>query len=476
MKNSLRIFAAEIWRYLRSYFKGRKALAIGLVLILILALGGCFLFKKSNRMSLGIKSLGLLNKVSEFLPIPADEKQELNVVNELVGTLTKKDDQIRTYMIFLQNNMELRPGGGFLGQYAIIKIKNGEVVSSSFEDANLLDQKIQADVAPPYPFKRMMQIKKWKFRDSNFSPDFPANIEKAKYFYRLAGNGNANFDGYIAVNAQVFNDVLSLTGPVTVNGIEFNSQNGFLKLEEVVEKAYLMDPKLDTQNRKAIMRQMMPIIINKLFTLGNITKIAELGHNELKNKSIMLNFKDPALESLVGNVHWDGKVSDDWSGDYLMLVDANMGALKTNYYIQREVFYSVDLTGEKPTAEVKLVNKNTARIGDWRTSDYHAYLRIYTPKGSAFLDRKMVGYPNITEEFNKTCFGMIMHTVLNNQTEGYLKYELPENLDRDNYRLLIQKQSGFGDVPVHVSVITKDGQYKSDQTLLGDLKFELKQQ
>ena len=89
---------------------------------------------------------------------------------------------IRSYYAFLlllQNNMELRPGGGFLGQYAVIKVKNGEVVSSFFEDANLLDQRITARVTPPWPLTQYMQIKKWKFRDSNFSPDFPTNVEKA---------------------------------------------------------------------------------------------------------------------------------------------------------------------------------------------------------------------------------------------------------------------------------------------------------
>ncbi len=79
--------------------------------------------------------------------------------------------------------MELRPGGGFLGQYAVAEVKNGEVVSFFIEDANLLDQRITAKVSPPYPFTRMMSIKKWKFRDSNFSPEFFRLIaEKAKLF------------------------------------------------------------------------------------------------------------------------------------------------------------------------------------------------------------------------------------------------------------------------------------------------------
>jgi len=463
-----------IFEKIKPYINKRNAI---ITLCLIILIGLIFLvprFLKNNKTTLGIKSLSLASKASKLLPISDDEKKELEVMNTLVQKFTQKDDKERTFMIFLQNNMELRPGGGFLGQYAIIKIKNGEVTSSFFEDANLLDQRIHADVAPPYPFKRMMQIKKWKFRDSNFSPDFPTNVAKAKYFYKLAGRNADNFDGFIAVNAQVFNDVLALTGPVSVPGYshEFNSTDGALKLEEVVEKQYIMNPELDTQNRKMIMKKMTPIVIENLFSLGNVTKIAELVHNEFKNKNIMVNFTDPELESLADSVYWTGKVAVDWGGDYLMISDANMGSLKTDYYIKREINYEVDFTGEKPVATLNINVKNTATYGDWRTSDYHEYMRVYVPKGSNFLDRKMVGYPNIGEEFKKTYFGVILHSVMKTETDGMIKYELPDNIKAEDYRLLIQKQSGAGDIPVHVTIKTKDGEFTQDQTLKDDLKFE----
>jgi hypothetical protein len=461
---------------LRPYLHKRNYIIAGLLIVAIFLIFFILFLLKNNKVNIGIKSLFLASKVSQLLPIPADEKKELEVLNTLVQKLTANDNQEKTFMIFLQNNMELRPGGGFLGQYAIVKVKNGEVTSSFFEDANLLDQRIQADVSPPYPFKRMIQIKKWKFRDSNFSPDFPTNVEKAKYFYRLAGRNADNFDGFIAVNSQVFNDVLELTGPISVPGYsqEFDSKDGALKLEELVEKQYIMNPELDTQNRKMIMKNMTPIIIDKLFSLGNITKIAELVHNEFKNRNIMVNFADPELESLADSVFWTGKMAETWSGDYLMLVDANMGSLKTDYYIKREINYEVDFTGDKPLATLNVLVKNTAPGGDWRTSDYHEYMRVYVPKGSNFLERKMVGYPNIGEEFGKTYFGVIMHVVIGKETPGMIKYELPANITPDNYRLLIQKQSGAYDIPVHVKIKTKDGEATQDQVLKDDLTFEFK--
>ncbi|OGI34913.1 MAG: hypothetical protein A2259_03570 [Candidatus Moranbacteria bacterium RIFOXYA2_FULL_43_15] len=454
------------------FAKKRKKILIALAIFVVLCVTAVFLVG-GDKKTIGIKSLSVLNKVSNLLPIPADEKKELEVINKLVQEFTKKDDVERSFMIFLQNNMELRPGGGFLGQYAIIKTKNGEVTSTFLEDANLLDQRITAKISPPYPFKRMMQIKKWKFRDSNFSPDFPTNVDKAKYFYRLSGR-SGEFDGFVAVNSDVFNHVLELTGPITVSGHTFTGENGALKLEEVVEKAYIMNPELDTQNRKAIMRQMAPLIVDGLFSLGNISKIADFVHKEFKNRNIMVNFTDSRLQAAVEEAHWDGKMAADWGGDYLMMVDANMGSLKTDYYIKREVAYDINLTGEKPVATLNILYKNTAPYGDWRTSDYHSYLRIYIPKGSNLLDRKMVSYPNVGEEFGKTYMGFTCHVVMGTQTAAMIKYELPADFNRDDYRLLIQKQSGVGNIPVKVHLKTKDGEFNQEQVLNNDLKFEFR--
>jgi len=454
-----------------------KIILISLSVLVILSLTGFFVLRKADKTSLMATSISVAKSVINLLPIKEDSKKEMRTIDALSKEFIKQDGQERRYLILLQNNMELRPGGGFLGQYAVMKIKNGEISKLYFEDANLLDQRIRAKIPAPYPFKRMMSIKKWKFRDSNFSPDFPTNVEKAKYFYRLSGR-NSDFDGVIAVNADTFNHIFDLTGPLTVPGygVKLDSKNATLKLEEIVEKKYILDDSIDTQNRKAIMKSLMHLIADKLNGIGNVPKISKFVLNELRNKDVMLNFEDAKLQKMVEEVHWGGKVSEDWAGDYLMLSDSNMGALKTNYYVTREINYNVDLTGEKPIANLEVLYKNSATYGDWRTSDYHSYFRVYVPKGSKLLERKMVSYPLVQEDFGKTYFGFLLHVLINGQTDVKLKYELPENVREGNYKLLIQKQSGMGDVPVKISIKTKKGEFIQEGTLKKDLKFEVKEQ
>ena len=403
------------------------------------------------------------------MPISKDTKKEMAVAQKISEELTKKDDVIRRYLFLLQNNMELRPGGGFLGQYVVVTVKNGEIVKFYFEDANLLDQRIKVKIPPPYPLHKKLGLKKWKFRDSNFSPDFPTNVKQAKKFFRYAG-GNANFDGVFAINATVLNDVLKITGPISLsNGrYVYNSENAIDKLEEQVEKPYLFNENLDTQNRKWIMKKLASELKNKLLTFGNIGKLVEFSRDELNNKNIQLNFTNSDLQKAVEEVGWAGEVNKDWDGDYLMLVDANLGALKSDAFVKRSLNYSVDLTTEVPTAVVDYKYNHTATHGDWRTSDYHSYIRLYSPKGSVLTKRVMVSYPITREEFNKTYFGVLFDALMNRETTTHFEYNLPTSV-KDDYKLLIQKQSGIGDLPVHIHLKNDKGEFDYDDILKNEL-------
>ncbi len=437
-----------------------KRFFIALFLIIILSGGALAFFAKDHKQEFALGGLSVVTKVSKFLPLQADTKKELEAVKQLADALLKKDGVQRTYMVLLQNNYELRPGGGFLGQYAIVKVKDGEVLSTFVEDANLLDQRITVKITPPYPLTRKLQLKRWKMRDSNFSPDFPTNAQKAEYFYRLAGGGQ-KFDGVIAINANVFDHALAITGPITPAGYSttFKAEDGALKLEEVVEKAYLGDDVAAElkQNRKAIMKVLAVEMVKRLATVDNIPKMIEFAHRELGEKNVMLYFKDAALQNIVASVKWDGTVNTDWTNDYLMLVDANLGALKSDYFVDRSVNYEVDFTGEKPVATMTHTYKHRATYGDWRTSDYHSYLRAYIPKGSTMLERKLVGYPLTDEGFNKTYIGAFVDVVMNTEVPAMIKYQLPDTIKEEGYQLMLQKQSGVGTIPVSITIKKKDG-------------------
>ncbi|NTW14782.1 MAG: DUF4012 domain-containing protein [Candidatus Moranbacteria bacterium] len=459
-----------------------KGRVIAILVVLVLIVGGWFLYSyaKSHKQEFAVGGLSLLTKVTKLLPIEADTKQEIATVDSLVSTFTKQDGVTHTLLVMLQNNYELRPGGGFLGQYGVLKVKDGKIVSFSVEDANLLDQRITAKITPPYPLTRYMQIKKWKFRDSNWSPSFPENVAKAEYFYRLGG-GYEKFEGAIAVNADVLNDVLGVTGPITIPGFgTYSKDGGAIDLEEDVEKAYLGDdvPAELKQARKNVMKKLAAEIVSHVSGIGDLKKLTDLGLEELRNKNVQLYFKDEALQKQVEAVHWDGEVEKDWTKDYLMVVDANVGALKSDYYVKRSLDYVVDFTVEKPTATVTYTYDHTATHGDWRTSDYHSYARVIAPKGSVYVEnsRQKTGGVSSADsaDWNKSVFGYKVDCLIGQTLPTSISYTLPSTVTAENYELLIQKQSGTGTIPVKVTVKAKDKEYVQTADLRKDLRLSFR--
>jgi hypothetical protein len=264
----------------------------------------------------------------------------------------------------------------------------------------------------------------------------------------------------------------------------FTSANGTLALEEAVEKKFLVNQDIDIpatfkENRKNVLKLIATEMIARLNHVENIQKVAGFAQNELRTKDIMLYFHDPDLQSLVESVHWDGSVAKDWNNDYLMVVDANLGALKTDYYIKRSLAYTVDFTGEHPRANVSYTYDHTATHGDWRTSDYHTYTRILAPQGSQYIEQSRRRTGGVTsqnsDDLKKTIFGYKVDALIGQTLETGIEYTLPDTITPNNYHLLIQKQSGTGTIPVTVTIKTKEKEYTQSFELKKDLNLSIQE-
>ena len=77
----------------------------------------------AGKLKTAKESLITLNQLSE------SALELVNFTGDLVGREGKK-----TYLVLLQNNTELRPGGGFIGNYAVIEFENGKFQNVSVDD------------------------------------------------------------------------------------------------------------------------------------------------------------------------------------------------------------------------------------------------------------------------------------------------------------------------------------------------------
>jgi len=421
----------------------------------------------------GFAGLAFLAKpFIKTLPMDKKTEEELFAALEIYEKITK-DQEERSFLVLFQNNMELRPGGGFIGAFGIMKVQGDRVTHIDVHDTGVFDGRIESNVVPPFPMGRLLNIKNWEMRDSNWSPDFPTNAEKLEYFYHLEG-GEEQLDGVVAVSTELLPSFLEITGPIKIDGYpgEYNSENAIMKLEYQVEKGF-HEQGIDVGQRKYVMKDLASEILRRVAGLSWVEKKEFLRTIEehLDEKDIMVYFKDGELQDKIRSLGWSGEIKNEES-DYLMMVDANLGAYKTDYYMKRSFEYEVDLSGEKPRVDLNILYENTAQSKDWMTTDYLTYLRVYVPEEAWFLEDNSGLERVFGKELGKKYVGVILKVPIGTEKKITFSYELPVEM-ADDYSLLIQKQSGVMNTKGLIKIVGKDGVVKEQKIELDrDKNFE----
>ncbi len=371
--------------------------------------------------------------------------------------------QEKVYLILFQNNMELRPTGGFIGSYGLLKIKDGEIISLVTDDIYNLDKQSigKMNIAPPWPMTTYNNQKNWFLRDANWSPDWPTSARQIVWFWdeerKHANLPAQSLDGVIAITPDFIANFLDLTGPLTVDGITFNSNNFAIELEKIVEFDYVQRG-IATENRKDIIGDLSAEMIRRFYQLSPM-KMLDLWRIMKKNideKQIIAWLSEAELQNYFSSENWSGEVKG-FAGDYFYLVDANLGALKTDQVIKRKINYTVAVNKDKKLAVIAKITYNHlgSKVTDLITR-YRTYARIYVPEGVNWsriytIDdsgQKQYQQQEIEygKELGKSYAGVFLTVEPGKNKTLVVEYILPNNLQQKyaqgDYGLLIQKQPG----------------------------------
>lgn len=356
----------------------------------------------------------------------------------------------RTYLVLFLNNTELRPGGGFIGSYAVVKMDKGKPSIEKIEGTEILDNYAKGiGFTAPAPLTKYLKIKKWQFRDSNWSPDFPTDAETALALYSAEhGTAASSISGVVGVTPTLFEQILKIIGPITVDGIEFRSDNFTEKLEYEVEYGY-KDRGLSFDDRKKLLTDLSKVLLPKLLTasITHWSDFMRLIPDMIAKKQIMLYSNVLEEETFLTTQGWAGEMQKT-DGDYLLWSDANLGALKTDVAINRELTYSVNAGASGIFATASMNYRHTGSY-TWRTTKYLDYVRIFVPKGS-----KLIKIDGSTEsiaegdEQNYHWFGAYFEVLPGRSAALSFTYQLPsqiqEQINNNQYQLKVQKQLGTG--------------------------------
>lgn len=365
------------------------------------------------------------------------------------------------FLILLQNNAELRPTGGFIGTYALVTLDAGAATEFTVDDVYRLDGAARGklSVAPPKPLRDFNQTREWFLRDSNWSPHFPDAARQAIWFFHREG-GRGDIDSVVALTPEVIRDLLAAVGPLTVDGQIITAETLTDILEAQVGREFAVQGR-SVAERKAFVGKVASALAAALerapdrFRLA--AALARALQENLAERQLLLFSNFPDVQRGLSLRGWAGELQPT-DGDYLMLVDANLGSLKTDPWVNRTLDYrlqSLDgaglpcrlaAPGCRVVAETKITYRNEATL-NWKTTRYRTYQRLYVPAGATLLE--VSGNPyNVTtgEELGKTVFATFLVVEPGSTVTVTYTYQLPlpvsEYLQRVRYELLVQKQPG----------------------------------
>ena len=405
------------------------------------------------------KLIKLNNLLSEVAKNSETALPIFNHLPDLMGLQAEKN-----YLFVFQNNMELRPTGGFIGSYGIVTLENGDIKNVFTDDVYNLDRlsKKKMQIPAPIEFTKNMGQKYWFMRDSNWSPDWPTSANQILWFFNQeranAGLPSQPIDGVVALTPDFISNILEVTGPITVQGVTFTSSNFAIELEKFVEFDYV-DQGIHITQRKSIMGQLTKEMLNKVNQLpaSDLFKLWLAFKKNIDQKNILVYLLDNKLQNYFARQNWSGVVQQT-TGDYLMVVDSNLGALKTDQVMKRAINYgvSVDKNGDL-IAHLEITYKHQGKFIKDLITRYRTYARIYAPSHSWFLkayfkyngdviDLKIPQDLKVADELGKT-YAATFFSIEPGETKTLvLEYRLPKeilkNYQDGSYSLTVQKQPG----------------------------------
>jgi hypothetical protein len=377
---------------------------------------------------------GKLNTAAAFLP-------------DFLGYQKEK-----TYLFLLQNNSEMRPSGGFLGTYGIVKLLNADINKFFTDNIYNLDKKSESylKIASPEPMKKYMNQPLWFMRDVNWSPDFAESAKKAMEFYDLERGAEPRFDGVIGITPTVIADLLKVVGPIKVEDLNFTADNFINTLQYEVEYGYKTKG-TEFKERKSVIGKLGGELQARLFKLP-LMKIGELVSilkADLENKQIVFYFKDAGQQKIVEQYDWAGRVEKERL-DYFMVIDANLAALKTDPVVKRSIQYLLYADRIVPEAELKIKYEHQAPFSLLVTR-YRSWTRIYLPNDVEITDvqisgKKITDYV-VTTELGKKVVGLFLNVEPQTSETILVHYKFgatwQEKLKELGYSMLVQKQIGL---------------------------------
>lgn len=448
----------------------------------------------SKALNLFKSGVALIQKTRAEGNLSKELKKSLESIEPFIDLFSNSSDVLidvlgfekeKSYLVIFQNNMEIRPGGGLIGSFGILKIKDGKLKDFSTESAYEADRQLKAHVEPPYPIRRYLPSENLYLRDSNFDPDFVNSAISASNMYSL--ETGEKVDGVIGVDLEFAKNILLPLGEVMVK--DYNKKVNADNLYEVVGEELEKGSSADSPQKKDFIPQLAKSIeLSFKKTDFSYKLLAESIGKSIKEKHLLFAFQDTSVQNIFtangwSSSLWDQRVNGkNLINDYLGIVEANLGENSVNYFVSRSVSKKIIIFDDGRVASKTTIGfKNNSNKENKLGGNYKNYLQIVLPEGSKItsvaIDNKGVEVKGAVTDYRiyetrnfkpplgleleekkqmgKSVFGFLISIGPKEVKSVTISYDLPYSVQSSqksiDYSLRVYKQPGIDSYPMDLS-------------------------
>jgi hypothetical protein len=411
----------------------------------------------------GFKDRGFLSKYLNNLDLESRREEiaaaEVIISNlgELLGSSAEK-----TYLILMQNNMELRPTGGFVGSFALVKFNGGGLKSIDVLDVYSADGQLKGYVEPPWQINKYLGEAGWYLRDSNWDPDFPTSAQRAEWF--LDKEMEIRVDGVLAIDLSLAKDLIGVVGPLYIADFDKTiDKNNFY---EVVQYEAEKDFFPGSRKKENFLTALSGSLLSRVKTIGekDYLPFFEAIYSNLNQRHVQVFIHDASVQKELARVGWDGSFKQDGCrlnncvSDWVGTVEANFGVNKANYFIERQNLLQVNIGRQSIQHQLVLTLKNNAPPALNASGKYKVYIRLVAPK-DAVLDDVVVKQtgesvslkPDVELVSGRKEAGVLVEIDPGQKKDIVYSWKMDwrQALDKNGeYRFYFRKQAGIDSIPM----------------------------
>jgi hypothetical protein len=301
-------------------------------------------------------------KLLGLLPEAQGAMSEMNALLDIVPAMLGIG-QPAYYLVIAMDRTELRPGGGFQGNFGYLVLDGGKQSKThplSLNDVYNLDgayyrnnQVQNANVScdftgpqPPlyywwWPYRNIPGCQYgWGLRDSNLSPDFPEDAQTAMTIARQAGFGDSSvpagtqLQGVIAFTPVLIEELLQAAFPNGLAMPQYHITVTAQNLQHEIHQFQLGGEGGANQPRKTFTHELSSALLQQLKTLHGaaLKPVLKVAQEALKDKDLEVYFSNPRAQLILQQLGLASMVSTGGT-DGFFVVDTNDGGNKANTYV-----------------------------------------------------------------------------------------------------------------------------------------------